>query len=91
MGLCPKPRDLAHYGQKHVRKGQCVKHFPLYNEKIMFFILKGRNALEQMDGILRNGWTDSPEYAGGRLTDIFFNQGGSKLGYKRGSFFGCKI
>ncbi|MBT5973980.1 class I SAM-dependent methyltransferase, partial [Desulfobacula sp.] len=23
----------------------------------------GRNALEQVDGILRNGWTDSPEYA----------------------------
>jgi hypothetical protein len=25
MGLCPKPRDLAHYGQKHVRKG-AVNH-----------------------------------------------------------------
>ena len=35
MGLCPKPRDLAHYGQKHVRKGAvcdalppCLSHRP---------------------------------------------------------------
>jgi len=27
---------------------------------------------------------------GSTLGNIFFNQGGSNLGYKKGSFFGCK-
>ncbi len=29
MGLCPKPRDLTHYGQKHDEQGQHKKYCPV--------------------------------------------------------------
>ncbi len=54
MGLCPKPRDLTLYRQKHGEKGQCKKTLPH-----VFVTSCGARVASQQEPYPPSDWIDS--------------------------------